>query len=188
MLTSSPEEIAQLFQAWKQGDESAFERLNSIVYAELYRLARYHLQKERRDHTLQPTALINEVYQRLILDTPTQIQNRREFLGIAAKLMRRILVDYARRNGETIRHSGKSPLEEALLIPNERGADLIALDEALQDLVEVDVELARLVELRYFGGLTFAETAQVLQISLDSAKKKWAKAKTWLYHELQASD
>lgn len=184
MTASSPDEVAILFQAWQQGDQEAFNRLHEIVYAELHRRAQSYMRKERPDHTLQTTALINEAYVRLLERTPEEILSRSEFFAIAANLMRQVLVDYARRGGEQKRRGGKISLEDALLLASPENPDILALNEALERLAELDPALVQLVELRYFAGFTIDETATILQTSRDVVNRQWNKAKTWLHHEL----
>jgi RNA polymerase sigma factor (TIGR02999 family) len=175
--------------AWSQGDKGAFDKLIPIVYRELHRLAHRYMSHERPGHTLQTTALIHEAYDRLI-DTPhVDWRDRTHFFAVCAQLMRRILVDYARsrryqKRGGDIR---LVPLEEALTTPLEPGRDLVALDEALTALASVDSRKAQVVELRFFGGLTAEETAEVLKVSPDTVLRDWKMAKVWLLRELTGS-
>src|SRR5262245_1127374 len=186
MTTPSPNEVTQLLLAWSQGDRSALDRLIPLVYAELRRLAHRYMGQERPGHTLQTTALVNEAYLRLIDASQVQWQNRAHFFGVSAQLMRRMLVDFARahrnlkRGGEAQRVS----LDEALLAPQETDADLVALDEALTALAAIDPRQARAVELRFFGGLSVEETAEVLQVSPETVHRDWRTAKAWLLREL----
>ncbi len=186
MTTPAPQEVTQLLVAWSKGDQSAFERLMPLVYDELRRLARQYMRREPDGHTLQTTALVNEAYLRLIEQKEVQWQNRAHFFALSAKLMRRILVSMARA-----RHAHKRggtaqqvALEEALMISEERAAELVALDDALEVLQSLDPRRSRVVELRYFGGLSVEETAEVLQVSPDTVMREWKRAKAWLYSEL----
>ena len=185
-MTSDDGEVTQLLKAMKSGDPSAMERLLPLVYSELHRLAASYMRRERQDHTLQPTALINEAYLRLTrghLDW----QNREHFIGVAANTMRRVLVDHARahkarrRGGELSRVE----LEEGLAISEKQTEEILALDEALNKLTEAKPRQARVVELRYFGGLSVEQIAAVLEIAPRSVKREWALARIWLYNELR---
>lgn len=185
-MTSDDGEVTQLLKAMKSGDPSAMERLLPLVYSELHRLAASYMRRERQDHTLQPTALINEAYLRLTrghLDW----QNREHFIGVAANTMRRVLVDHARvhkakRRGGELR---RVELEEGLAISEERTEEILALDEALNRLTETNPRQARVVELRYFGGLSVEQIAAVLEIAPRSVKREWALARIWLFNELR---
>jgi RNA polymerase sigma factor (TIGR02999 family) len=185
MATPPAHEVTELLQAWSQGDREALERLTPIVQAELHRIARRYLSKERPGHTLQPTALVNEAYIRLIDWNNVRWENRAHFFGVSAQLMRRILVDFARRRPHLknveIRHVA---VDEAFIVPAQRDADLVALDEALTALAEIDVRKARIVELRFFGGLSFEEAAEVMKLSRITIVREWNKAKVWLFREL----
>ena len=187
MSTLSPQDVTQKLQAWSEGDKDALAELLPIVYDELHKQAARYIRRERSDHTLQATALINEAYLKLIEQKNVHWQNRAHFFGIAAQLMRRILIDYARtkhrdkRGGDDI----KLPLDEAALVAtDERSVDLIALDEALTRLAAMDEQQSRIVELRYFGGLNIDETAEALHISPATVKRDWQMAKAWMHHEL----
>ncbi len=188
MTAASPQDVTQLLAAWSDGDEAALEQLVPIIQAELRRLARHYLKRERPGHTLQTSALVNEAYVRLINWKAARFESRAHFFGVSAQLMRRILVDFARSRprvrGNSVRHVS---LEEALSVTSETDADLVALDEALVDLAKHDPRKARIVELRFFGGLTVEETAAFLDISPATALREWHKAKAWLYKELSAS-
>lgn len=179
-------EVTGLLIAWRQGDQSALGQLTPLVYAELHRLARIHMSRERNGHLLQTTALVNEAFMRLMNNTETDWQNRAQFFGLAAMLMRRILVDFVRerrfqkRGGATIRIA----FDEALAVAEQRPPDLIALDDALNSLSKRDERKARVVELRFFGGLSIEETASVLSVSTDTVKRDWKVAKLWLRREL----
>jgi RNA polymerase sigma-70 factor (ECF subfamily) len=185
MSQASSHEITQLLIAWENGDESALETLVPLIHAELYRLAKGYLGRERPDHLLQPTALVNEAYIRLIDWKNIRWQNRAHFFGVSAQLMRHILVDFARqrpRNAEgAVLHL---TLNEELIIGNRKSAEIVALDEALNELAKLDPRKSRIVELRYFGGLSVEETAEVLKISVATLMREWTKAKMWLYREL----
>ena len=183
------EQVSQLLEAWARQDRSARERLMPLVYQELRRLAHEHMRRERDNHTLQTTGLVNEVYLRLAGIYHMQWRDRSHFMAMAATLMRRILVDYARE-----RHADKRGADisitsiedhDAALAP-ERDLDLIALDEALARLASFDAQQSRIVEMRFFGGLTVAETADALDMSPTTVKREWASARAWLHHELAA--
>jgi RNA polymerase sigma factor (TIGR02999 family) len=181
-LNASPHEVSQLLVAWGNGDQAARNKLMPLVYEELHRLAHRYMRKERPGATLQTSALVNEAYLRLADQKQVHWQNRAHFFGIAAQLMRRILVDYARsrhyqkRGGE----ARQVELNEAMIVSQERAADVIALDEALKSLGEFDLRKAQIVELRFFGGLTIDETAEVLAVSPGTVMRDWTLAKAWL--------
>jgi RNA polymerase sigma factor (TIGR02999 family) len=185
-LTAESEEITELLLAWNQGDPHACERLMPHVYDELRRLARGYLRRERANHTLQPTALVNEAYLRLVNQTRVNWQNRAHFFGIAARLMRQILVNHAeahraaKRGGPAERHS----LGEVEQIAGEPDLDLGALDEALKKLERLDAPQARIVEMRYFAGLTVEEVAEAMSLSPATVKREWNLARAWLRREL----
>jgi RNA polymerase sigma-70 factor (ECF subfamily) len=179
-------EVTQLLQGLRAGDREAEGKLLDVVYGELHRIAARHMRRERIDHTLQATALIHEAYVRLI-DQPTKDwQNRSHFYGVAAQVMRRILVDYARTHRSAKRggEQHKVSLDDALLLTMEQSDELVALDEALSRLAQFDLRQSRIVELRYFGGLSEAEIAQTLGVSSRTVKRDWRVAKAWLYGEL----
>lgn len=181
-----PPDVTGLLRAWNNGRSDALDDLMPIVYAELHRLARASLRRERPDHTLQATALVNEAYVRLIGQTRVRWENRAQFFATAAQFMRRILVDYA-RDRLSAKRGGKIArveLDEALFSTNQRGIDLLALDAALERLEQLDPRQSRLVVLRFFGGLTIEETAAVLEISPATAKREWVTARMWLRREL----
>jgi RNA polymerase sigma factor (TIGR02999 family) len=182
----STQEITQLLLAWSDGDQGALARLTPLVYAELRRLARRYMGRESPGHTLQTTALVHEAWLRLIDQRRVRWQNRAHFFGISAQLMRRILVDMARSRNYLKRGGGarQVELEEPLVGSQERDADLSALDEALDALAAFDPRKARVIELRFFGGLSVEETAEVLKVSTDTVTRDWIAAKAWLYHEL----
>jgi RNA polymerase sigma-70 factor, ECF subfamily len=183
---TSPKEVTRILNDVSAGDRDAPARLMPLVYDELRRLASRYLSRERPDHTLQPTALVHEAYVRLVDQTQVSWQNRAHFIGVAAQMMRRILVDHARlRHGEKRGgHRQKMPLDEAVSFEGKRDVDLIALDDALSDLARLDPGQSRIVELRFFGGLTLEETAEVMAISRSTVKREWIMAKAWLYDQL----
>ena len=172
------------------GDDGALGELLPLVYAELRRLAAGYLRRERPGHTLQPTALVNEAYLRLVDQTQVRWQNRAHFLGVAAQMMRRILVDHVR--GQRAEKRGgeiqKLSLDENIDVSGERAADLVALDEALKRLAELDPQKSRIVELRFFGGLSVEETAEVLGVSAPTVKRQWRMAKAWLYGQVSRKE
>ena len=184
---TSDADITALLVDWNNGDKSAIDRLLPLVERELHRLAHSYMRRENPDHTLQTTALINETYLRLIDQRKVQWQNRAHFFGIAAQIMRRILLNYARdqnrmkRGGRTIHVS----LSEAMVMPAEKDRELIALNDALTRLEAIDERKSKVVELRYFGGLTVPEVAEVLKVSEITVMRDWAFAKAWLLREMQ---
>jgi RNA polymerase sigma factor (TIGR02999 family) len=181
-----PENVTQLLVNWRNGDETALDQLMPIIYDELHRLAKRYMSRERRNHTLQTTALVNEAYLRLVGQGQAEWQNRAHFFGVAAQVMRHVLVDharsrqYAKRGGEGRRVT----LDDNLAISHEDQIEVLALDEALNRLAALDERKGRIVELRYFGGLSVEETAEVLELSAITVKRDWLKAKAWLYREL----
>jgi RNA polymerase sigma factor (TIGR02999 family) len=179
-------ELTQLLEAWSDGEEEALEKLAPLVHAELYRLAKRYMSRERPDHLLQTSALINEAYVRLIDWKAVRWQNRAHFFGVAAQSIRHILVDHARSHLAAKRGAGaaKLSLDEAIGVPEKREVDLLALDRALEGLAALDPQQGRIVELRFFGGLSIEETAEVLHISPATVKRDWVMAKAWLYQEL----
>ncbi len=186
MASTPPEEITQVLRDVSAGDHEAFARLMPLVYEELRRLANYYLNRERADHTLQATALVHEAYLRLVDQTRVNWQNRAHFFGISAEIMRRILVDYAR--GQKAEKRGgnveKLSLDAAISVSDEMDVDLVALDDALADLTRLDPRQGHIVELRFFGGLTLEETAEVLSLSRSTVEREWLMAKAWLYKSL----
>lgn len=189
MRTHSPKEITRLLVAWGDGDESALEELTPLVYEELRRLAHHYMSRERPGHTLQTTALVNEAYVRLIDWKNAHWQSRAHFFVVSAQLMRRILVDFARTSGYAKRGGGALvvSLDEAALVSGDKGADIVALDEALVSLAKLDERQSRVVELRFFGGLSIDETAEVLNVSAGTVRRDWSIARAWLHREMSAS-
>jgi RNA polymerase sigma factor (TIGR02999 family) len=186
MATSGSPQITQLLLAWGKGDQAALEELMPLVYDELRKVAARSLRRQRPGHTLQTTALVNEAYLRLIDSSRVQWQNRAHFFAVSATLMRRILVDFARER-QNLKRGGAAErvsLNEALVVAPERGADLLALDEALNRLAALNPRQAQVVELRYFGGLNEEETAEALKVSLRTVQRDWNLARLWLYREL----
>jgi RNA polymerase sigma factor (TIGR02999 family) len=185
-MSEKPADVTKLLHAWSLGDRSALEQLIPLVERELRRLARGYMARERKGHTLQPTALVHEVFLRLVQGTTLRYQDRAHFLGIAAKLMRRVLVDHARTRGFQKRGGGavRVPLEEDLLSAPAPDLDVVALDRALTAFAAIDPRKSRVVELRFFGGLSVEETAAVLEVSTDTVKRDWRLARQWLLREL----
>jgi len=186
----TPQDVTGLLVAWGAGDESALDRLLPIVYGELRHVARRLMRGERGEHTLQTTALVNEAYLRLIDLSRVRWQDRAHFFAMSARLMRRILVDHARARRYAKRGGGRRPisLDEALVVAPERGTDLIAVDDALKALAVVDLRKSRVVEMRFFGGLTAEETATALGVSAVTVMRDWRLARTWLLRELGRKD
>jgi len=185
--TSQP--VSELLANWRAGDEESLRRLLPIVYNELRRLAHYHLRKERPDHTLQTTALVHEAYLCLTKQEPMDFENRAHFFGVCANLMRQILVQYARRRKAAKRGAGyKLTLDNALAVPQSRCVDLVALDDALNALAKLDPQQCRVVELRFFSGLSIEETSHVLRVSPATVKRDWNAAKLWLYNEIRKTE
>ena len=184
--TATTADVTGLLLAWSAGDQLALEHLVPLVYHELHRRARRYMAGERRNHTLQTTALVNEAYLKLVDLRKVQWKNRAQFFAISAQLMRRILVDFARHRGLIKRGGGKlsTTLHDELAIPSSPTSELIAIDDALEALESIDARKARVVELRFFGGLTQEETAEVLKISSDTVERDWKFAKVWLEREL----
>jgi RNA polymerase sigma factor (TIGR02999 family) len=184
---SSPVEISALLIDWSNGDKAALDKLLPLVERELHRLAHSYMKKEKPDHTLQTSALVNEAYLRLVDQRHTRWQNRAHFFGIAAQIMRRILLNHARdqhrvkRGGEAVQVS----LSEVAMVSGEKSAELLALDEALQRLADFDLRKSQVVELRYFGGMSVEETAEVLRVSPVTVMRDWNLAKAWLARELE---
>jgi RNA polymerase sigma factor (TIGR02999 family) len=178
--------VSELLVRWKTGDQEALAALVPLVYEELREIARYHLQRERVGHTLQSAALVHEAYLRLLDQRPFNTNNRAHFLAVASRLMRQILVDYARSHGAAKRGADrKVELDASLVLPQMRSADVIALDDALTGLSDLDPQQGRIVELRFFGGLSIEESAEVLNISASTVKREWNVAKAWLTREMK---
>ena len=186
IMHPSEHNVTELLVAWGNGDQVALEKLAPLIHAELHRLAKGYLSRESPGHPLQTSALINEAYVRLIDWNNTRWQNRAHFFGVAAQMMRRILVDIARRRSRTPAgtRAQQVSLEAASELCQESDADLVALDQALDDLAAIDPRMGRIVELRFFGGLSVAETAEVLGISEATVIREWNKAKAWLYQAI----
>ena len=180
--------MTRLLADWAGGDEAALERLMPLVYQELRRIADRALGRERRGHTLQATALVHEAYVRLVQQHSAQFENRAHFFAIASQLVRRILVDHARRRASLKRGGGEAPLSLDMEVADRSSSvDALALDEALQRLATLDPQQARIVEMRFFGGLTVEDTAEVLNISPRTVKRDWSMARAWLRRELSGS-
>jgi RNA polymerase sigma-70 factor (ECF subfamily) len=184
-VPATPGEVTGLLIAWRAGDREALDRLIPLVYGELHRMAERHLRRERPGHTLQPTAIVNEVYLKLLGRRGSDWKDRAHFFAVAAQSMRRILVEHARhRNAKKRGGQGTRYLLDTVVLTEPRAVDLMALDDALAKLSALDEEQGRVVELRFFGGLTEEETAEVLSVSSRTIKRKWVAAKTFLYREL----
>ncbi len=183
MMKPAPHQITQLLRAWSDGDRTALEQLTPLVHAELHRLASRYLSQESPGHALSTTDLVNEAYVRLIDWKSASFANRAHFFGVSARLMRQILVDYARKNRRRAQTQPLS-LSEGLLVSRNPRTDLVALDDALNTLEGFDARKSRIVELRFFGGLTVEETAEVLGVSPVTISREWKKAKVWLLHEV----
>jgi RNA polymerase sigma-70 factor, ECF subfamily len=183
---NSPEEVSRLLAECSGGNQGAFNQLLPLVYDELHRLAASYMSRERDGHTLQTTALVNEAYIRLADQTSARWQDRVHFFAVASKVMRQILIDHARSHGRAKRGRGEKPisLDEVAVISPERAADLLALDEALQKLAEIDRRKSEVVELRFFGGLTIEEAAEVLKVTPKTVTRDWQMARAWLYREM----
>jgi RNA polymerase sigma factor (TIGR02999 family) len=189
-VTPRPQpDVTDLLLAWSHGDSSALDQLVPVVYQELRRLARHYIRQERPDHTLQATALVHEAYLRLVDVNRMQWQNRAHFMAVAAQTMRRILVEFARHRHRQKRGGDMEqvPMDEVPEVAQERGADLVALSEALGLLVTIDPRMSQVVELRFFGGLSVEETAEVLNVSSETVTRDWKTAKVWLLRELSRS-
>jgi len=179
-------EVTQLLQAWSDGDEGALQKLMPLVYKELHQLARRYMAGERSGHTLQTSALVNEAYLRLVDVKKVNWQDRAHFFAVSAQLMRRILVDFA-RSRRSLKRGGDAPtvsLEEGMIVTSARGADMVALDDALKTLAAMDPRRSRVVELRFFGGLSAEESAEVLKVSAETVMHDWKLAKVWLLRQL----
>jgi RNA polymerase sigma factor (TIGR02999 family) len=182
----SPQNVTKLLANWSSGDRAALEALVPLVYDELRRVAKYYLKQERQNHTLSSTALVHEAYLRLVNQKEVTWQDRAHFFGVAAQMMRRILVDHARHHAYAKRGGGvlTLALEEAVATPQGREVNLVALDDALNGLAKLDERQSRMVELRFFGGLSIEETSEVLGVSMPTVKRDWASARAWLFREI----
>lgn len=186
MIPPSPKEVTQLLLAWSNGEQKALEKLIPLVYDELHRLAHHYMGGERPGHPLQTTALVNEAYLRLVDSRHVRWQNRAHFFAVSAQLMRRILVDFARSRRHLKRGGGAQQvsLDEALAVAEGRGAHFLALDDALSALAALDPRQSQVMELRYFGGLSVEETAEVLKVSPGTVRRDWSLGRAWLHREL----
>jgi len=181
-----PNRVTELLQGWRAGDREALDALLPLIYDELHRLAHHHLRNERSDHTLRSTALVHEAYFRLVGQDFPQWQSRSHFFAVAAQLMRQILVDYARRRGASKRGSGVCmlTLDDAVALPQRKDLDIVALDDALNTLSEIDPRQSRVVELRFFAGLSLEETSEVMGIATATVQRDWTAARAWLHREI----
>lgn len=186
MNSAIPPDVTQLLTAWTNGDQAARDQLMSVVYEELHRLARRHMRKESPGHTLQTSALVNEAFLRLVGQRNVHWQNRAHFFGIASQMMRRILVDHARTRSSVKRAGGERALslDDGLIVSEERSAEVVAVHEALEQLAKFDARKSQIVELRFFGGLSIDETAEVLGVSPGTVMADWTVAKAWLRREI----
>ena len=186
---SSPQPVSALLVKWRAGDQEALQALIPLVYQELRRIAQYHLRQERPDHTLQSTALVHEAYLRLVKQAPAEVENRAHFLAVASRLMRQILVDHARGHRAAKRGGGlKLELQDAMAQQNVENVDLIALDNALNELARMDPQQSQIVEMRFFGGLSIEDTAEVIGVSRTTVKREWATARAWLLREMSRKE
>lgn len=190
MPSDSPSQVTVLLSRWRAGDREALDALMQLVYDELRRLARHYLQQERRDHTLQSTALVHEAYVRLIGQSPPEWKSRAHFFGVAARLMRQILVDHARNHkaGKRGGNSLKLTLQEGLVGRKGKDLDVVALDDALNHLAQLSPQQSQIVELRFFSGLTIEDTSEVLGVSPANVKRNWTTARAWLFREMNQSE
>lgn len=196
MTTLSADDLTGLLIEWREGDRGALDRLTPLVYDEIRRIAHRYMQREREGHTLQTTALVNEAYLRLAGQQQINWQNRAHFFAVTAQVMRHVLVDHARRR-QYVKHGGEAQriafdealaTQEAVLMSKPRAVELLALDEALDELAQLDPRKSKVVELRYFGGLSLDETAEVLQVSLMTVRRDWRAAKAWLYQRVMSNE
>jgi RNA polymerase sigma factor (TIGR02999 family) len=189
MATTPEQPVTELLVRWRAGDQEALQALVPLVYQELRAMAHGQLRAERAGHTLQSTALVHEAYLKLVKQGPPEVQNRAHFFGVAARLIRQILVDYARNHGAAKRGAAyRVESEEGLGIPGKAAVDVLALDEALNELAKRDEQQSRIVELRFFGGLTLEETSKVLGISSATVKRDWKMAKAWITREIRRGE
>ena len=186
-MTRPPHEVTELLVAWSEGDRAALDQLTPLVYEELHRLARNHMSRERQGHTLQTSALVNEAYLRLIDQKNVRWQNRAQFFSIASRLMRRILIDHARSHQYAKRGGGtrRVSLDEAAVVAEEQATELVALDDALKSLAALDPRKCQVVELRFFGGMSVEESAEVLGVSVVTVMRDWSTAKAWLQRAME---
>ena len=185
MSAAASNQVTQLLEKWRDGDQAALNDLVPLVYGELRRLAHHYLRSERSDHTLQSTALVHEAYLRLVRQEPNHLQNRAHFMAIASQLMRQILVDFARSRRAAKRNQGLTlVLDEEVVVAQSKDVDLIALDDALQRLARLSERQCQIVELRFFGGLSMEEIARVLEISRATVERDWTVARAWLHREI----
>src|SRR5262245_55581802 len=187
MPTPNSHEVTQLLLAWSRGDRAALDQLMPLVYGELRRLAKHHMRRERAGHTLQTTALIHEAYLRMIDANQVRLENRRHFFAAASRLRRQVLTDLARERGSHKRGGGAEQvsLDETLMVSEQRDEGLLALDEALWALAELDARKSQVVELRFFGGLSVEETAEALDVSVETVHRDWRLARSWLLRKLR---
>jgi RNA polymerase sigma factor (TIGR02999 family) len=186
---SSPQPVSALLVKWRSGDPEALQALIPLVYQELRRIAQHHLQQERPDHTLQSTALVHEAYLRLMKQGPAEIEHRPHFLAVASRLMRQILVDHARGHRAAKRGGGlKLELNDTMGAQKTQNMDLVVLDDALNELAKLDPQQTRIVELRFFGGLSIEETAEIVGVSPTTVKREWATARAWLRREVRGAE
>ena len=190
MCPTPPEQISKLLENWGQGREDARDALIPLVYDELRRLARRYLRRERPDHTFQSAALVHEAYLRMAQQEPIPLQNRAHFFGVAAQVMRHILVDHARSRRASKRGGGeaKLTLDTGIAIPNKPEVDVVALDDALNRLAELDARQSQIIEMRFFGGLSIEETAAAIGVSVATVKREWSTARLWLQREISRSE
>jgi len=190
MPKPNPHEVSQLLLAWSEGDKAAMDQLMPLVYGELRRLAKHHMRRERAGHTLQTTALIHEAYLRLFDASQVRLENRRHFFAVASRLMRQALIDLARERGSLKRGGGAEhvSLDEALMVSEQRDDELLSLDEALRALAEFDERKSQVVELRFFGGLSVEETAEALEVSVETVHRDWRLARSWLLRWLRGGN
>lgn len=189
MAGTASQPVSQLLAQWRAGDEESLRRLVPVIYNALRRLAHCHLRKERPSHTLQTTALVHEAYLSLMKQPPMDFENRAHFFAVCAELMRQILVQYARRRNAAKRGGGcKLTLDSAIALARSRSPDLVALDDALHKLARLDPQQSRIVELRFFGGLSIEETSHVLGISPATVKRHWTTARIWLHNEISRAE
>jgi len=187
-MAASQHEVTELLRQWRSGDKEALDKLTPLVYDELHRLAHQYISRERPGHTLQTTALVNEAYLRLVEQKNVEWESRAHFFAVSAQVMRHILVDYARQHASAKRGGEfqKVELDGEVIVSRERATELIALDEAMQALHDIDPRRSKVVELRYFGGLNNREASAVLKVSEATIERDWRFAKAWLYREMQA--